>query len=61
MMINLKACFSKHSRWPPEGFRLAGLESSCCSTAPSLDWPRESFRLAGLESLCCSTVPSLDV
>ncbi|CAL9105768.1 unnamed protein product [Musa acuminata var. zebrina] len=27
MTINSKACFSKHSQWPPEGFRLAGLES----------------------------------
>ncbi|THU70554.1 hypothetical protein C4D60_Mb08t26220 [Musa balbisiana] len=34
MMINLKACFSRHSQWPPESFRLAGLESLCCSTLP---------------------------
>ncbi|THU58038.1 hypothetical protein C4D60_Mb03t09940 [Musa balbisiana] len=27
MTINSKAYFSKHSQWPPEGFRLAGLES----------------------------------
>lgn len=25
-----KACFSKHSQWPPESFRLARLESLCC-------------------------------
>ncbi|CAL9105772.1 unnamed protein product [Musa hybrid cultivar] len=34
MMINSKACFSKHSQWPPESFRLAGLESLCCSIFP---------------------------
>uniref|UniRef100_A0A804IAH0 Uncharacterized protein n=1 Tax=Musa acuminata subsp. malaccensis TaxID=214687 RepID=A0A804IAH0_MUSAM len=34
MMINSKACFSKHSQWPPESFRLARLESLCCSIFP---------------------------
>ncbi|RWV94872.1 hypothetical protein GW17_00042552 [Ensete ventricosum] len=34
MMISYKACFSKHSQWPPESFRLAGLESLCCSIFP---------------------------
>ncbi|CAL9748734.1 unnamed protein product, partial [Musa acuminata subsp. burmannicoides] len=29
-----KACFSKHSQWPPESFRLAGLESLCCPVFP---------------------------
>ncbi|URE24084.1 hypothetical protein MUK42_15345, partial [Musa troglodytarum] len=31
---NFKACFSKHSQWPPESFRLARLESLCCSILP---------------------------
>ncbi|URE24085.1 hypothetical protein MUK42_15345, partial [Musa troglodytarum] len=26
-----------HPHWPRESFRLAGLESLCCSTVPSLD------------------------
>ncbi|KAE7998224.1 hypothetical protein FH972_002789 [Carpinus fangiana] len=34
MMINPKACFSRHSQWPPKSFRLAGLESLCCSILP---------------------------
>ncbi|RRT61052.1 hypothetical protein B296_00044519 [Ensete ventricosum] len=34
MMIKLKACFSRHSQWPPESFRLAWLESLCCLTLP---------------------------
>ena len=25
-----KACFSKHSQWPPKSLALAGLESLCC-------------------------------
>ncbi|CAL9109638.1 unnamed protein product, partial [Musa acuminata var. zebrina] len=29
-----KACFSKHSQWPPKSFRLSRLESLCCSVLP---------------------------
>ncbi|PKA57046.1 Poly [ADP-ribose] polymerase 1 [Apostasia shenzhenica] len=34
MMTVIKACFSKHSQWPPESFRLAGLESCCWFIIP---------------------------
>jgi hypothetical protein len=40
MMTNPKACFSRHSQWPPKSFRLAGLESLCCSILP---WMSETF------------------
>jgi hypothetical protein len=40
MMINPKACFSRHSQWPPKSFRLAGLESLCCSILP---WMSETY------------------
>ena len=41
MMTNPKACFSKHSQWPPKSFRLAGLESLCCSNF--LPWMSEAI------------------
>ena len=34
VMANPKACFSKHSQWPPKIFRLAGLERECCFILP---------------------------
>ena len=42
MMINSKACFSKHSQWPPESFRLRRLESLCCFILP---WMSETFSI----------------
>nr|GMD65302.1 transmembrane protein, putative [Ipomoea batatas] len=40
MMIKSKACFSKHSQWPPKSFRL---RRACFSKHSQ--WPPKCFRL----------------
>uniref|UniRef100_A0A2C9UQ51 Uncharacterized protein n=1 Tax=Manihot esculenta TaxID=3983 RepID=A0A2C9UQ51_MANES len=38
MMIDLKACFSEHSQWPPESFRLSpGLRACAAFILPWMD------------------------
>ncbi|XLR14895.1 hypothetical protein S83_042833, partial [Arachis hypogaea] len=52
MMISCKACFSKHSQWPPKSFRLRQARELMLGRL-------RAFAFARLESLCCFN-PSLD-
>ncbi|KAJ0096924.1 hypothetical protein Patl1_27658 [Pistacia atlantica] len=68
MMTNLKACFSKHSQWPPESFRLCQARElvlhlsflGCLKLLNIRSGRLRAFAFARLESLCC-LYPSLDV
>ncbi|KAL8477732.1 hypothetical protein ACS0TY_029871 [Phlomoides rotata] len=48
MMINPKACFSKHSQWPPKCFRLSPGLRACAAFI--LPWMSEIFRITLFES-----------